>query len=75
MSARTRASAVKPANAMQMWSSMLTIFFTIRASWSWAALFFSMPSTTTSCGAAQRDPTRVNTLIPRQSAWVRGGLQ
>lgn len=41
---RTRASAVKPAKAKQMWSSILTILRTVLASCSLAADFFSTPA-------------------------------
>jgi len=40
----TRASAVRPANARQMWSSILTILRTVRASCSLADAFFSTPA-------------------------------
>ena len=40
----TRASAVRPAKARQMWSSTLTILRADRASCSFAALFRSAPA-------------------------------
>ena len=48
----TRASAVRPANARQMWSSILTILRTVRASCSLADAFFSTPARGSGGGAA-----------------------
>ena len=51
---RMRASAVKPANATQTWSSIIWILRIVRGSCNLAMDFFSTPSTTQS---APRTPT------------------